>query len=108
MWYSGIGRVTCLELAKYDAKVVIADLKVEDAQQTLELINKQYHYIISIFWPKTFHFYLLTVPKYPKASAIAVKCDVSSTKDAEAMVTATVEKFGRVDYAVNCGMFLYL
>jgi len=77
---SGIGRTTCIELARYGAKVVLSDISAEEAQQTVSIITK----------------------KYPNSLVIALKCDVSSPTDVAAMVTATVEKFGRLDFAVNC------
>jgi len=76
---SGIGKATCLQLAKYGAKVAVADINLEEAQRTVAIINKE----------------------YPSASAVALKCNVSVSKEVQSMVESTVAKFGRLDGAVN-------
>jgi NAD(P)-dependent dehydrogenase (short-subunit alcohol dehydrogenase family) len=71
---SGIGRAIALGFAAAGASVVVADINVEAAQAVATEIG---------------------------ANAIAVKCNVSLTADADAMVKATVDRFGRVDILVN-------
>lgn len=39
---------------------------------------------------------------YPDAQVVAIKTDVSNEEQVKALVAGTVEKFGRIDYAVNC------
>jgi NAD(P)-dependent dehydrogenase (short-subunit alcohol dehydrogenase family) len=71
---SGIGRAIALGFAVEGAGVVIADVNMDGAKAVAAEIG---------------------------ANAIAVKCDVSLTQDAYAMVKATVDRFGRVDILVN-------
>eukprot|EP00026_Physarum_polycephalum_P014247 Phypoly_transcript_14739.p1 GENE.Phypoly_transcript_14739~~Phypoly_transcript_14739.p1 ORF type:complete len:258 (+),score=23.42 Phypoly_transcript_14739:99-872(+) len=81
---SGIGRTTCLALAKHGAKVVLSDINLEEAQQTEKLIQSS----------------------YPRASTLSLKCDVSSAASVSSMIDKAVEKFGRIDLAVNnAGVF---
>lgn len=77
-----IGRATALRLAREGASVVVADLKGhEDA--AAEITNNG-------------------------GQAFAVHCDVSNRADVEAMVQATIERFGKVDVACNiAGVGLY-
>eukprot|EP00026_Physarum_polycephalum_P012928 Phypoly_transcript_13279.p1 GENE.Phypoly_transcript_13279~~Phypoly_transcript_13279.p1 ORF type:complete len:287 (+),score=36.08 Phypoly_transcript_13279:92-862(+) len=76
---SGIGRQVSLDLAGYGAKVVLSDINTEAAQQTANLITSL----------------------YPSAQALAVKCDVSSSESVASMIERAVERFGRIDLAVN-------
>lgn len=71
---SGIGRALALGFAAQGASVVIADVNVDGAKAVAAEIGDK---------------------------AIAVKCDVSQTADADAMVKATVDRLGRVDILVN-------
>lgn len=71
---SGIGRAIALGFAAEGAPVVIADVNSDTAEAVAGEIG---------------------------ANAIAVKCDVSQTADADAMVEATIDRFGRVDILVN-------
>ena len=73
----GMGRTHALVLAKAGAKVVVADISLEDCQKVVEEIEKN------------------------GGEAIAVKCDVSKKEEVEEMVKETVEKFGKVDILVN-------
>jgi NAD(P)-dependent dehydrogenase (short-subunit alcohol dehydrogenase family) len=74
---SGIGRATAVAFAREGASVVVADLAVDGAQETAGLIEKA------------------------GGQALAVRCDVSSNEQLEAALAATVERFGRLDYAFN-------
>ena len=71
---SGIGRAIALGFATEGASVVVADVNVEGAQAVAGEIG---------------------------ANAIEVRCDVSQAADADAMVKATLDRFGRVDILVN-------
>ncbi len=74
---SGIGRATALAFAREGAKVVVADIVVEGAEETVGMIKKA------------------------GGEAICVKVDVSKAAEVEAMVKKTVETYGRVDCAFN-------
>jgi NAD(P)-dependent dehydrogenase (short-subunit alcohol dehydrogenase family) len=74
---SGIGRATAQLIAKQGAKVMIADYVAEGADRTVKLI------------------------KDAGGEADCVAADVSITKQVEAMVNRTIEKYGRVDCAFN-------
>ena len=71
---SGIGRAIALGFATEGASVAVADVNVEGAQAVAGEIG---------------------------ANAIAVRCDVSQAADADAMVKATLDRFGRIDILVN-------
>ena len=73
----GIGRSHALTLAKAEAKVVVADISQEDCQKVVEEVKKA------------------------GGEAIAVKCDVAKKEEADNMVKAAVEKWGKVDILVN-------
>jgi len=73
----GMGRSHALTLAKAEAKVVVADISQEDCQKVVEEIKKA------------------------GGEAIAVKCDVAKKEEADNMVKAAVEKWGKVDILVN-------
>ena len=74
---SGIGRATSLLLAKQGAKVMIADYVPESAERTVKLIKDVGGY------------------------AHCIAADVSIREQVEAMVTKTVEVYGRLDGAFN-------
>lgn len=40
--------------------------------------------------------------EFSDAQVLAVKCDVSKENEVKNMVAVTVDRFGRIDYAVNC------
>ncbi len=78
----GIGRVYALRLAAEGAKVAIADLDTDGAEAVAKEISSD------------------------GGEAIGVYCDVSDEKAVAAMVSATVEAYGRVDILINnAGMF---
>lgn len=74
---SGIGRATALLFAREGARVMVSDLRAESAQTTARAIGEE------------------------GGQADAVAGDVSRARDAQAMVRATVERFGRLDVLVN-------
>jgi NAD(P)-dependent dehydrogenase (short-subunit alcohol dehydrogenase family) len=73
---SGLGRAAACAFAARGARVVIADLDEAGARETVELCGGG-------------------------DRAHAVRVDVSDPRDVEAMVTETVSRFGRLDYAHN-------
>ena len=73
----GMGRTHALALAKAGAKVVVADISLEDCQKMVKEIEKN------------------------KGEALAVKCDVAKKEEVDEMVKKAVEKFGKVDILVN-------
>lgn len=74
---SGLGQATALLFAKAGAKVVIANRGVEGGEETVNRIKKT------------------------GGEAIFVKTDVSKAAEVEALVTRTVETYGRLDCAFN-------
>ena len=74
---SGIGRATALVFAREGAKVVVSDIVVEGGEETVQQI------------------------KAAGGEAIFVKADVSKGADVEALITQTVETYGRLDCAFN-------
>lgn len=74
---SGIGRAMALALAQGGASVAVADRAVEGGQETVGLIESE------------------------GGRAFFVETDVSKQADVEALVDATVDTYGRLDYACN-------
>jgi NAD(P)-dependent dehydrogenase (short-subunit alcohol dehydrogenase family) len=74
---SGIGRATALAFAREAASVVVADVDVDGARETAGLIAEA------------------------GSEALAMGCDVSRSHEVQAALTATVERFGRLDFAFN-------
>lgn len=74
---SGIGRATAIALAAEQSSVVIADLDLEAAEDTVKTIEAE------------------------GGTGLAVRSDVSIEPDVEAAVGAAAEQFGRVDILVN-------
>src|SRR5579859_5674828 len=74
---NGIGQATALAFAQEGADVVVVDLSEEGAKTTAQMIEEQ------------------------GVRALSVKCDVSKPEDVQAALAATIEKFGRLDFAFN-------
>lgn len=74
---SGIGRTSAQFYAKEGAKVTVSDIDEIGGQETVRFI------------------------KQAGGEAFFVKTDVSSPADCERLVSQTVEKYGRLDYACN-------
>ncbi len=74
---SGIGRSSALAMSAEGAKVVVADISVEGAEQTVGMIEEA------------------------GGEAISVGCDVTDPAQVEAMVGRAVETYGRLDCALN-------
>ena len=73
----GIGRAIALAFAKRGAKVAVADILVDQGEETVQMIKKQ------------------------GSEAIFAKTDVSNSAEVQAFVNQTIETYGRLDYAVN-------
>ncbi len=73
----GMGKADSLAFAQNGAKVVVADISLEECQLVVDEIKKA------------------------GGEALAVKCDVTNKKEVEEMVKQAVEKFGKVDILVN-------
>lgn len=74
---SGIGRATALTFAREGAKLVIADMNDEGGQQTVHMITEN------------------------GGAATFVQVDVTQATEVEAMLSKTVETYGRLDVAHN-------
>lgn len=74
---SGIGQATAIAFGKAGAKVVVAARRDSEGEQTVSQI------------------------KLAGSEAIFVKTDVAQESDVEALVSKTVETYGRLDYAFN-------
>ncbi len=74
---SGIGKAAALAFAERGAKVVAADVSEEDGKAALEEI------------------------KAKSQDSLFVTCDVADSGSVQAMIRQTVEKFGKIDIAVN-------
>lgn len=74
---SGIGRATAERFATEGAKVVVVDIEEEPGRDTVEKITSN------------------------GGEAIFVKADVSDSDDVEQMVEATLDEYGRLNYAHN-------
>ena len=74
---SGIGRASAQKFAELGAKVIVADIVAEGGNETVRLIREA------------------------GGEATFVKTDVSQAKEVEALVSSTVEIYGRLDYAHN-------
>ncbi len=74
---SGIGEATALALAREGAKVLVAEIDSASGQETVRAIGQA------------------------GGEAIFVETDVTREPDAEALVKAAVESYGRLDCAVN-------
>lgn len=73
----GIGRATAVAAAREGARVAVADLNFEGAQETASLIAEA------------------------GGTALALRVDISVSSDVDAMVAAVVERFSRLDGAFN-------
>jgi 2-deoxy-D-gluconate 3-dehydrogenase len=78
----GIGQASAMRLAEAGAAVIITDIDMEAASQTVKQIKDK------------------------GGKARAVKADASSSADANRVVAATIEAFGHIDILVNnAGIF---
>jgi len=80
---SGIGRAACQLFAEEGAKVVAADINLDGANETAELVREI-------------------------GEAVAVEADVSKEADAQKIADAAVEAFGSINILVNnAAAFIY-
>ena len=73
----GIGRAIALDLGKFGASVVVADMAIEDAERVAGEIESA------------------------GGKAIALKTDVTRKEEVEQMAQQTVQRFGRIDILIN-------
>ena len=74
---SGIGRATALAFANEGAKVMVADRNLAGATETVNLIQKL------------------------AGTAEAIEVDISNSASVQHMINQCVQRFGRLDHAVN-------
>lgn len=74
---NGIGRAAALAFAREGASVVAADVSENGNKETARMVEEL------------------------GGSALAVKCDVTRNEDIQQALKATIEKFGRLDFAFN-------
>jgi NAD(P)-dependent dehydrogenase (short-subunit alcohol dehydrogenase family) len=74
---SGIGRATALTFAREGAKLIIADMNEDGGQQTIHMMTEN------------------------GGEAMFVQVDVTSASQIEAMISKTVETYGRLDCSFN-------
>jgi NAD(P)-dependent dehydrogenase (short-subunit alcohol dehydrogenase family) len=74
---SGIGRASALALAREGAKVAVCARREDQGEQTARLIREA------------------------GGDALFIRCDISREAEVEALVRGTVERFGRLDCALN-------
>jgi len=79
----GIGKEYALGFARQGAKVVIAEIKLENAQQVVTEIESK------------------------GGKALALRTDVTSEADAQEVVAKTIAAFGRIDALVNNAAIYY-
>ncbi len=73
----GMGRTHSLALAKAGAKVLVADISLEDCEKVVKEIEKE------------------------GGEALAIKCDVSKKSDVDKMIKTALDKWGQIDIFVN-------
>jgi len=74
---NGIGRAAALAFARDGASVVVADVSEQANQETARMIQEL------------------------GGHALAVTCDVRRNEDVQRALNATIETFGRLDFAFN-------
>jgi NAD(P)-dependent dehydrogenase (short-subunit alcohol dehydrogenase family) len=74
---NGIGRAAGLAFARQGASVVVTDVSEQNNQDTARMIQEL------------------------GGQALAVRCDVSRAEDVQQALNATIETFGRLDFAFN-------
>jgi NAD(P)-dependent dehydrogenase (short-subunit alcohol dehydrogenase family) len=74
---SGVGRASALRFAQEGARVVVADIDLDNAKETVRQIEGQ------------------------GGTAVAVGVDVSDEEQVKAMIAAAVEQYGRLDILFN-------
>jgi len=80
----GLGEAICKKLAENGILVTVSDINFENAKKVSDLLIKDY-----------------------AVSSIALKTDVTNSKDVEAVILKTVENFGKLDILVSNAGILY-
>ena len=80
---TGIGRATTLLFARNGAKVIVADINVEQGQETVDMVERS------------------------GGEATFIKTDVSKDADVQELIKKAVETYSRLDYAYNNAGILY-
>jgi 2-hydroxycyclohexanecarboxyl-CoA dehydrogenase len=73
----GIGRAIALKLGELGAKIAVADLKSDEGQETVSLLEKR------------------------GANGLFMKTDITDLAQVEGLVKSAISKFGKVDILVN-------
>src|SRR5262245_57919118 len=79
---SGLGQATALAFAREGANVVIGDVDVKGAQETIEAIRSN------------------------GGAGISMRVDVTKAADVQQMIAAAVDRYGGLDYAFNNAGFV--
>lgn len=74
---SGIGRATAIAFAREGAKVVVADVQINEGEETVHLIQEA------------------------GSDGLFIQTDVSQAADVKAIVERTIETYGHLDFAFN-------
>ncbi|MCG8500451.1 MAG: SDR family oxidoreductase [Firmicutes bacterium] len=74
---SGIGKELCLELGKRGAKVIIADINLDKAQEVVNIIANR------------------------GSNAIAIRTDVSKKESVKALIDFAIMNYNRIDLLIN-------
>ncbi|MGL4773912.1 MAG: SDR family NAD(P)-dependent oxidoreductase [Clostridium sp.] len=74
---TGIGKATAIRAAQEGAKLVLVDIKKEEGEETLKTVLSN------------------------NGEAIFIQLDLSKEESAEKMVAAALEKYGKLDIAIN-------
>jgi sorbitol-6-phosphate 2-dehydrogenase len=81
----GLGQAICLRLASEGCHVLVADINLDKAQETADLVSAT----------------------HPDRKAIAAKVDVTDEAQVAAMVKKAVDNFGRIDIMIaNAGILI--
>lgn len=73
----GIGRATCMVLAKAGARLVVSDVAIANGEETVRLVRAE------------------------GGEAVFVPADLASETDIEALIASAVSTYGRIDGAFN-------
>lgn len=73
----GIGETIAIEFAKKEAKIVINDIDLINAEKVADKINNM------------------------KGEAVAIACDISKADQVKEMVESTIQKYGKLDILIN-------
>ena len=79
----GLGKVFCMALAEEGARIVVADILEDEAQQTAIAIKEKH------------------------GSSLSIKVDVSSEEETSRMAEETIKEFGGIDILVNNAALIY-